>query len=928
MHTKDKNQIFKTFSTGIKGLSSSQIKELQKKYGSNEIKGKRKVPLIIQFFGEFKDLMILILIAAAVLAGLGGKMVDMSVILGIVVLNALIGFIQKFKAEKAIEALKRMVQPHAKVIRDGNEKIIDARDLVPGDILLIEEGDQVSADARLIETNNLEMDESTLTGEFHPVKKTSEIIEKKQLNLDERENTIFMGTSVIKGNGRAVVIKTGMETMFGQIAHLTTSTKKDLSPLQKELFKLGVFAGKITLVISIILFGVGYFIQGTSFAETILFATSVAVAAVPEGLPATITIALALGVQRLAKKNAIMKQLSSVETLGSTTVICTDKTGTITKNEMTVKNIFIPGYNMDVTGVGYEPRGALHITGTNVKISLSPEPDDPNDEFEDHNLNSLSEKNLELHTSLKFLSQAATLCNNSKLVQEKDKWKIIGDPTEGSLLTASEKMGFETIKTFSQWKRMLEVPFSSEKKTMAVVCSSKYEKEAIVLIKGAPDVIMSKCTRALVNNHLVEITKQLEKEIRENNDRMANSALRVLGFAYKTIKKEKKYEEKDTEGDMIFIGLMGMMDPPRQEVPQAVELTHKAGVKTYIITGDYGPTAEAIARQVGMVSSKNPRIITGAELETFSEIRLSKVIKTNDEIIFSRVSPEHKLKIISALKKNGEIVAMTGDGVNDAPALKRADIGIAMGIAGTDVSREASNMVLADDSYGTIVTAIEEGRKIYQNLRKFVFYTFSCNIGELITIFASIILGLPAPLTAVLILCVDLGTDVLPAIALGVETGEPDIMEKPPRNPKERILKKSFIFHFAYLGIFIGSIVTGYFYFVLKQYNYTEGNEEAYLKAATSAFILLVFIQMWSAVNSRSFSHSAFKIGFFKNPHLMGAILISILIAFCMAEIPYLQEILGTTHLTAKEWITIIAASSTIFILEELRKALFKGKLA
>ncbi|MFA6528931.1 MAG: HAD-IC family P-type ATPase, partial [Candidatus Gracilibacteria bacterium] len=718
MHTKDQNQIFKAFNTKMLGLDSTQLKELQIKYGKNEIKGKKRTPLIIQFFEEFKDLMVIILIIAAILAGIGGKTVDASVILFIVILNATIGFIQKFKAEKALEALKKMVQPHAKVIRDGREKIIDARDLVPGDILIIEEGDKIGADARLIEVNNLEIDESTLTGESRPVKKITEAIDKKHLNHDEHENMIFMGTAATKGNGKAVVVKIGMETMFGRITHLTTTTKKDLSPLQKELIKLGIFAGKITLVISIILFCVGYFVQGQSFSDTILFATSVAVAAVPEGLPATITIALALGVQRLAKKNAIMKQLSSVETLGSTTVICTDKTGTITKNEMTVKEIFIPEYKINISGTGYEPKGSLIVN---------------NKEF-DHKSN----KNPELTTSLNLLGQAATLCNNSQLAQEENVWSIIGDPTEGALLTVSEKIGTETKKITTQWKRVLEIPFSSERKMMSIICSGKYEKTTMILSKGAPDVVLNKCTHALINGKLVEMDKELTKEISKNNDRMARMALRVLAFAYKPMKREKKYDEKTAEEKLIFIGLTGMMDPPREEVPAAVALTHKAGIKTYIITGDYGPTAESIARQVGIVSSKNPRIITGAELETFSETRLSKVLKMEKEIIFSRVSPEHKLKIISALKKNGEIVAMTGDGVNDAPALKRADIGIAMGIAGTDVSREASNMVLADDSYSTIVAAVEEGRKIYQNLRKFIFYTFSCNIGELVTVFASI----------------------------------------------------------------------------------------------------------------------------------------------------------------------------------------------
>jgi len=871
------------------GLRTSEIKDLQSKYGLNIIKPKGKTPLVIQFLEEFKDIMIAILIIAAILAYIGGEKIDGTVILGIVLLNAFIGFFQKYKAEKAVDALKKMIEPHAKVIRDGTEKIIEAKDLVPGDLIILEEGDQVGADAKVVEEIELEVNESTLTGESRPVKKDVESKDKKHLNLDEQTNTVFMGTIVTKGRGKAIVLRTGMNTMLGKIAHLTASTKKDKSPLEKELKRIGIFAGKITMVLSVILFLTGYFIQGQKFVETLLFATSVAVAAVPEGLPATITIALALGVKALAKKNAIMKQLSSVETLGSTTVICTDKTGTLTKNEMTVKEIFISGYDIKVEGVGYEPKGSLSLKGTNAEIDIM----------------------------LEKLCLGAILCNNSRLVQENDFWKIIGDPTEGALITVAEKAGFEFNKTSNKWKREHEFPFSSERKMMTIVAKNKYEKHATVLSKGAPGIILEKCTHILKNGHVEEITKEDIREIENHNDKMSKEAKRVLAFSYKEVEKNKGYKEEEIENKMIFIGLMGMIDPPRPEVANAVKMTKKAGIKTYIITGDYGPTAEAIARQIGMIEGKKVRMVTGAELDTLSEPRLSKIMKENLEIIFSRVSPEHKLKIISVLKKHGEVVAMTGDGVNDAPALKRADIGVAMGIAGTDVSREASNMVLADDSFGTIVNAIEEGRKIYENLKKFILYTFSCNIGELITVFAGIILGLPAPLTAILILCVNLGTDVLPAIALGADKADPDIMERKPRNPKERILKREFIIHFTYLGMIVGIITTGYYIAMLKAYN---GNPNAYLKASSSAFALLVLIQMWNALNARSAKFSVFRIGFFKNKNLLGAILISVLIVLALVEIPIIQKIVGTTHLSITEWLIIFALSSTIFIIEEFRK--------
>ncbi|MBU1018339.1 HAD-IC family P-type ATPase [Patescibacteria group bacterium] len=911
-HALSKTQLLKKLQTSENGLSSREAQSRLRQYGPNKLKAKKITPLPIRFLAEFKDLMVIILILAAILAGIAGERIDAGVILFIVLLNAVIGFIQKFKAEKALQALKNMIEPHAKVIRDGHEKIINAYELVPGDILILEEGDQIGADARLIEVNELKLDESTLTGESRPVTKTTESIDEKNLHLDEHENIIFMGTLVTHGTAKAIVIKTGMETEFGKIAHLTTSTKKDLSPLEKELRKIGIFVGKITLVISAILLITGTLLQGKDFIETLLFATSVAVAAVPEGLPATITIALALGVKRLASKNSIVKQLSSVETLGSTTVICSDKTGTITKNEMTVKEIFIPDYDIEVHGVGYEPKGHLHIIGTNTKIALDSEGKHFAEEFENHDLKSLTKNNRELFETLTLLSTAASLCNNSRLIQKGAQWKAIGDPTEAALLTASEKIGFNLAALEKNWKRQLELPFDSNRKMMSIVTKNK--QDTLLLTKGAVEEILKKCAQIKIDGKIVKLEPKHIKAIKQSNNKMAKSALRVLAFAYKPIKPE--YDKKNLEEKLVFLGMMGMIDPPRPEVAEAVAKTHQAGIKTYIITGDYGPTAEAIARQVGIITSKNPRIITGTELQKLSAPRLGKVLKKNKEIIFSRVSPEHKLKIVEALKKQGEIVAMTGDGVNDAPALKRADIGIAMGIAGTDVSREAANMVLADDSYGSIVTAIEEGRKIYQNLRKFIFYIFSCNIGELTTVFAAIILALPAPLTAILILCVDLGTDVLPALALGVDKAEPDTMQQPPRNPKEHIIKRDFALHFTYLGVLIGAVVTLYFYLILS-------NGTGHLKASTSAFALLVFIQMWNALNSRSLKKSVFSLGLFSNPYLLGAIFISIVTVFAFIEIPFIQNLIGTTHLNTNEWLMIIAVSSIVFVAEEGRKLIF-----
>lgn len=894
MHRKTRTQLLRLFKTTENGLSSSEAKTRLNEYGYNELVAKKKKPLWLSFLEEFTDLMVIILIVAAAIAGLAGEPTDAGVILFIVLLNALIGFAQKFKAEKALEALKNMLSPHAKVLRNGKVIEIEAKLLVPGDIIFLSEGDSVPADARLLEENELQVDESALTGESVPVHKQTEAINKKTLHLDEHQNILFMGTSITHGTGHALIIRTGMKTEFGKIANLTQTTVKDKSPLQKELQKIGIFVGKITLVISGILLATGILVQGKSFVDTFLFATSVAVAAVPEGLPATITIALAIGVQRLAKKRAIVKKLSGVETLGSTTVICSDKTGTLTKNQMTVTTAYVNGELLNITGTGYSPKGTWSVESNNA---------------------------------IKQLCQTATLCNNARHSKRKKQWHIIGDPTEGALLVAAIKNKVNLPK----FKRLQELPFDSERKMMTTIDHNMKSKKVIAHLKGAPDQVLKICTHILENGKIIKLTASKKKEILKQNDAMAKQALRVLGFANREL-DSKQYKKEQVEKKMVFIGLMGMIDPPRTEVFDAVRKAHLAGIKIYVITGDYGATAHAIARKLNIVQTSNVKVVTGEELNQLTERKLLSLLKQKKhELIFARVSPEHKLKIVRALKKQGEIVAMTGDGVNDAPALKRADIGVAMGITGTDVSKEAADMILVDDSFGTIVTAIEEGRTIYQNLKKFVFYIFSCNIGELVTVFTAIILNIPAPLTAILILAVDLGTDVLPAIALGVDPPEPGIMEKPPRSPKEHIMKKSFIAHFVYLGLFIGGIVVLMYFWMLQRYGWQWGNPLMddslnYLKASTAAFTLLVLIQMVNALNSRSLSQSIFKLGFFSNKWLIGAIGISLLTVYAFVELPLFQNLLHTTSLSMYEWGIITLASFSVLLIEEIRKAAFNPK--
>ncbi|MFA6436090.1 MAG: cation-transporting P-type ATPase, partial [Candidatus Gracilibacteria bacterium] len=643
-----------------------------------------------------------------------------------------------------------------------------------------------------------------------------------------------------------------------------------------------------------------WILQGKAFTSSLLFATSVAVAAVPEGLPATITIALAIGVQRLAKKRAIVKKLSSVETLGSTTTICSDKTGTLTKNEMTVVEVYLLGEKITVKGTGYSPVGEW--------------------------------SNIEHLSKIEPLCRTAVLCNNATLTRTKNTWQIIGDPTEGSLLTAAAKASFTMEKMNQFYKRLYEFPFDSNRKMMTTLDQEKKTHEVTVHLKGAPDEVLKICTHVYEKGKVVLLTPQKRKEIESMNTLMAGRALRVLAFAERPLKAtelpkiKKGCDKKSIEKSMVFIGLMGMIDPPRPEVYEAVRLAHEAGIRIIVITGDYGETAYAIAKELKILTRKKIKIITGDELKNISESSLTKLFKQKDyDFVFARVSPEHKLKIVHALKKNGEIVAMTGDGVNDAPALKRADIGVAMGITGTDVSKEAADMVLTDDSFGSIVTAIEEGRTVYNNLKKFVFYIFSGNIGELITIFTAIILNIPAPLTAILILAINLGTDVLPAIALGVEPPESGLMQQAPRSQKEHIIKKEFLIRFFYVGIWIGVIVISMYFWILHRYGWHWGEpldteNLIYLKASTSSFALLVFIQMANAWNARSTHHSIFKMGMLTNRWLLGAVLISILTVIAFVQISFFQKFLHTTGLSLEEWGLIALAAFTIIVVEEMRK--------
>lgn len=932
------SNIFLELKSSPLGLTEQEAASRLAFYGENKLKVKRKKSLLREFFEEFTDLMVIILIMASILAIYSGELTDGLVILFIVVLNATIGFIQKYKAERALEALKKMIAPQARILREGKERSINAALLVPGDILILNEGDQIPADAKIIEEYELECQEATLSGESMPVPKTSLATNKRIAALEDK-NRIFMGTVISHGSGKAIVTHTGMKTEFGKIADLTISTEKEKSPLQKELFRLGIFVGKITLVISSVLLLVGIFLQDQSFVDSLLFSISVAVAAVPEGLPATVTIALAIGVQNLVKKQAIIKQLSSVETLGSTTVICTDKTGTLTKNEMTVKEMYFDRYDASVKGSGYEPTGTISINTPDKGIVIVGTEDKYYSDYEIHkkSLKEIQNSQEKLYTSLELLMTTATICNNAKLQKNKNSVEMLGDPTEGAMLTVVEKSGFSIDDLLSQYHILHQIPFDSTRKRMTVIARNKASKKIFAFIKGAPDEVIVNCSNIILGNRKIKLDTETKKDLLAQNAEMAQKALRVIGFAYKELpdsQMNQDYKKEEIEKDMTYIGMMGMIDPPRQEVREAIEKAKTAGIKIYVVTGDHGLTAQAIAKQLDLISDKRPyEILTGEKLDEMSDIELqSRLSKKKLDIIFARVSPEHKLRVVSLLKHQGEIVAVTGDGVNDAPALKKADIGIAMGITGTDVSKEAANMILTNDSFSSIISAVEEGRRIYINLRKFIFYIFSCNTGELFTVMVGIFLHLPAPLTAILILMVDLGTDVLPAIALGVDPPGEDIMRQKPRNPKRHIMEKSFIKRFLFNGFAIGIIVSGVFLLNLLnggwQWGETLAKDSAiYLESSSMAFALLVLIQMVNAYNARSEEKSIFKVGFFNNLYLMGAVMISMIIVVGVVEIPLLQKLLHTAHLSLSQWITVIIGAFGILIVEEGRKAL-KRKLA
>ena len=871
-------EVAKELGTNIEsGLDSVAISKLHGYYGSNEITSKKKKSVIKMIIEQFKDFMIIVLLLAALVSGLVSKeFTDSVIILIIVLLNAVIGVIQELKAQKSLDALKNLSAPTCKVIREGKIETISSKELVPGDIVILETGDYVPADLRLIEAVNLKIQEAALTGESVPVEKSVYTIDKKDVGIGDRTNLAFSSSMVTYGRGKGIVTAIGMDTEVGKIAKMLDSVDESETPLKRRLEALGKTLGIAALVICLVIFAVGLLVHGKDLLSMFMTAVSLAVAAIPEGLPAISTIVLSIGVQRMVKRNAIIRTLPSVETLGSATVICSDKTGTLTQNRMTVEKIF---YNNETF-----------------------------DAKEKYN-------NVDDHYAL--LLNSMILCNDSKMAQNGNEYKVTGDPTETALVDLGIKSNFMKTEIENSNKRVEEIPFDSERKLMTTV--NKNGNSLMVYTKGGVDELLARCSKILLDGTPVAITEAHKDYIRRVNEELATNALRVLAMAYKKIDSvPNKNEIATLENDLVFIGMVGMIDPARPEVKEAVHKCKTAGIRPVMITGDHKITAVAIAKQIGILNDGD-KAVTGAELEKMSDEELAKNVK--DISVYARVSPEHKVRIVKAWQSHGEVVAMTGDGVNDAPALKTADIGAAMGIVGTDVAKEAADVVLTDDNFATIVSAVEEGRRIYDNILKAVAYLLSSNIGEIITLFVGTMLGWAIePLMPIHILWINLVTDSLPALALSVDPAEEDIMERKAKKNKN-IFTKGMIWRIVYQGIMIGAITLlafcigcGFKFDALVDANGEITNVGK--TAQTMAFAVLAMSQLTHVFNLRSNKKSIFKVGLLTNRTLIGATIISMLLMIIVLNVPFLQNIFEVAQLPMNdiELVTLLIISPVAIV--------------
>lgn len=926
-HGKPVDELVDSLQTHLeKGLTGQEAQLRLEQFGLNELSGRPRPGFLTLLWDQFNNYLVIILVLAALISLALGEYLDSVAIMFIVVLNALVGVVQESKAEQALAALKKMSAPKAQVIRDGRQITIPGRELVGGDIVLLEAGNYVPADLRLVESVNLKIEEASLTGESVPVEKNAGVVLDKEIPLGDRKNSAFMGTLISYGRGRGLVTGTGMNTQIGLIAEMIESFEDEDTPLQRKLEHLGKVLGTACLALCALVFVYGLF-RDTHLAEAMnsgflnylelekkdivnlfMTAVSLAIAAVPEGLPAIVTICLALGMQRMIKHHALIRKLPAVETLGCATVVCSDKTGTLTQNEMTVVQAWTGGKRFGITGEGYSPSGEFFIGGNPFVPRTDPD--------------------------ATLLLQGALVCNDAKLEEKCDasgtpSWQIIGDPTEAAMVVCAAKSGYRRAELEQALPRIQEIPFDSDRKRMTTLhrVDRAHAQAAapgfgyppvIAFVKGAPDVILDLCRQRLEGGQTSELTPDLRQRILEQNSDMASQALRVLAVAYRPLPDLPASVTPETvEKDLVFVGLLGMIDPPRPEVVEALKLARGAGLKCVMVTGDYKDTAEAIARDIGLLTPGG-LVLTGPEIEKLSDRELGARVDQLD--VCCRVSPQHKTRIVDALKARGHVVAMTGDGVNDAPALKRANIGIAMGITGTDVAKQTADMVLTDDNFASIVAAIEQGRIIYANIRKFVYFLLACNVGEIFIVFGAMLLGLPIPLRPVQLLWLNLVSDGAPALALGLEKGDPDTMQQRPRPASEPVINRDMAIGIGVVGLVDAIAILAVFYFALQRY------PEQLMAAQTMAFVALCSSELIRAFTARSEYHSIFSIGVFSNRWMVWAVGVSFLLVLLVVYVPFLRPFFDTVPLTVADWLLMLPFFFASPLAMELLKVYFRQR--
>lgn len=928
-HTLNPEEIVDRLQTHFeRGLTQAEAQQRLELVGLNALQEAPPTSFWQMLLDQFNNFVVIMLIVASLISAVLGDWIESAAIIAIVILNATLGVIQERRAEQALAALRKLAAPEAHVLRDGTRQVVPATQLVPGDIVLLEAGNYVPADLRLLEAVNLRIEEAALTGESVPVQKHAATIREKEIPIGDRRNSAFMGTLVNYGRGRGVVTATGMRTQIGLIAEMLQSVQSEPTPLQRRLDQLGKTLGWAAIIICGLVFLLGW-LRGYPPLEMFMIAVGLAIAAVPEGLPAVVTISLALGMREMIRRHALIRRLSSVETLGSATVICSDKTGTLTQNEMTVTRLWADGLLFEVSGSGYSPQGEFFVDGKAI---------DPTQ-----------------YQALLTALWVGCLNNDAELepVESADgahPFRMVGDPTEGALLVAALKAKADLNELRRAYPRVQEIPFDSERKRMVTIHALQQPRQEdispfdqptppkgyVVLVKGAPDIVLDLCTHYQnMQDYALPMSEEKRMQILQANDRLTQDALRVLGVAYKLIPAlPENLDATELEQGMTFVGLLGMIDPPRPEVVPALEKARRAGIRTIMITGDYPNTARAIAESIRLLLPGH-QVLTGSQVNEMNDAELQKQIRFAD--VFARVSPEHKLRIVEALRADDEVVAMTGDGVNDAPAIKRADIGIAMGITGTDVAKESADMVLTDDNYASIVAAVEQGRIIYANIRKFVFFLLSSNVAEIMVIFLATLAGVPTPLTVIQLLMLNLITDGAPALALAMEKGDPDVMERPPRPKNEPIINKS-----MQLGILIqtitqtGATLTAFaigllwhlaegdmlqpgvnpLAFILK-YNWRGVDVQT---AETMAFITLSLCELFRAYTVRSERQSLFRIGVFSNRSMQYAVAFSLSVLAVVVSVPFLQPIFNTHFMSGREWAVVLGLAIIPAVSEEITK--------